>query len=131
MREALVFGPKVTLTREELYDKVWSTPMQKIEVKFGVSDSGLVKLCRCYQIPVRGYWARIQAGQTAKRTPLPLVKEAMLNTVEICVHERQPPEQRTVPDKYNQLTVSLRERRATGRRMEAISRAYNEGVAFR
>ena len=38
---------------------------------------------------------------------------------------------RTVPDKYNQLTVSLRERRAPGRRMDVIFRAYNEGVAFR
>jgi alpha-glucosidase len=39
--------------------------------------------------------------------------------------------QRTIPDKYNQLTVSLRERRAPGRRVEVIFRAYNEGVAFR
>ena len=39
--------------------------------------------------------------------------------------------QRTVPDRYNQLTVSLRERRAPGRCMDVIFRAYNEGVAFR
>ena len=39
--------------------------------------------------------------------------------------------QRIVPDKYNQLTVSLRERRAPGRRVDVIFRAYNEGVAFR
>jgi alpha-glucosidase len=39
--------------------------------------------------------------------------------------------QRIVPDKYNQLTVSLRERRAPGRRLDVIFRAYNEGVAFR
>ena len=39
--------------------------------------------------------------------------------------------QRIVPDKYNQLTVSLRERRAPGRGMDLIFRAYNEGVAFR
>ena len=38
---------------------------------------------------------------------------------------------RIVPDHYNQLTVSLRERRAPGRRLEIIFRAYNEGVAFR
>ena len=38
---------------------------------------------------------------------------------------------RTIPDKYHQLTVSLREWRAPGRRMDVIFLAYNEGVAFR
>jgi len=38
---------------------------------------------------------------------------------------------RTIPDHYNQLTVSLRERQAPGRRVDLIFRAYNEGVAFR
>jgi len=35
VRGALVFAPKVTLTREDLYEKVWSTPMQKLAVEFG------------------------------------------------------------------------------------------------
>lgn len=38
---------------------------------------------------------------------------------------------RTVPDHYNELTVSLRERRAPGRRVDLIFRAYDEGAAFR
>lgn len=38
---------------------------------------------------------------------------------------------RVVPDRYNQLTVSLRETRAPGRRVDVIFRAYDEGVAFR
>ncbi len=38
---------------------------------------------------------------------------------------------RKVPDHYNQLTVSLRERTAPSRRLDLIFRAYNEGVAFR
>jgi alpha-glucosidase len=39
--------------------------------------------------------------------------------------------QRQVRDHYHQLTVSLRERRAPGRRLDIVFRAYNEGVAFR
>lgn len=39
--------------------------------------------------------------------------------------------QRKVRDHYNQLTVSLRERQAPGRRVDLIFRAYDEGVAFR
>ncbi len=38
---------------------------------------------------------------------------------------------RKVPDHYNQLTVSLRERRVPSRRLDLIFRAYNEGIAFR
>src|ERR1035441_2062220 len=68
-REARVLAPKVTLTREELYEKVWSIPMQKLAVEFSFSDRGFAKLCRRYEVPVspRGYWARIQIGQSVKR----------------------------------------------------------------
>lgn len=38
---------------------------------------------------------------------------------------------RTVPDNYNEMTVSLRERRAAGRRVDLVFRAYDEGAAFR
>ena len=38
---------------------------------------------------------------------------------------------RTVPDKYNELVVSLREKNAPGRRLDVVLRAYDEGVAFR
>lgn len=90
-----MFGPTVTLTREALYEKVWSTPMQRLAAEFGFSDRGLAKLCRRHQVPVppRGYWARLQAGQTPKRTALPSAKEPRFNTVEIYPHERRPPEQ--------------------------------------
>ena len=36
-----------------------------------------------------------------------------------------------VPDHYNQLRVSLREKQEPGRQVDMIFRAYNEGVAFR
>jgi alpha-glucosidase len=38
---------------------------------------------------------------------------------------------RTVPDRYNELTVSLREKNAPNRRVDIVLRAYDEGVAFR
>jgi len=38
---------------------------------------------------------------------------------------------REVPDHYNQLRISLREKQASGRRLDLIFRAYNEGAAFR
>ena len=40
------------LTRKELYDRVWTEPMQKLGKDFGLSDVGLAKTCRRYAIPV-------------------------------------------------------------------------------
>jgi len=38
---------------------------------------------------------------------------------------------RKVIDRFNELTVSLHEKKAPGRRMDVVFRAYNEGLAFR
>jgi hypothetical protein len=56
---------KITLTREELYEKVWTTPMLTLAAEFGFSDRGLAKLCGRHRVPVppRGYWARFQVGE--------------------------------------------------------------------
>src|SRR5579863_3917199 len=91
MGEALLFAPTITLTREELYEKVWSTPMQKLAAEFGLSDVGLAKRCRRHRIPVppRGHWARLQAGQDVEQPPLPPVIQSWLATIKIYAHERQ------------------------------------------
>ena len=62
-----------SLTRKELYDLVWSTPMRVLAPQFNLSDVGLAKVCRKYSIPrpSPGYWARIQHGQKPKKPPLP------------------------------------------------------------
>jgi alpha-glucosidase len=39
--------------------------------------------------------------------------------------------QRIVPDRFNELTVSLREKASPRRRLDVVLRAYDEGVAFR
>lgn len=63
----------IVLARKELYDRVWTEPMQKLSKDFGLSDVGLAKICRRYAIPVppRGYWAKKQAGHKVRQTPLP------------------------------------------------------------
>ena len=44
----------VTITREHLYEKVCSMPMQKLARECVQSNVGLVKLCRRDEIPVHG-----------------------------------------------------------------------------
>ncbi|WP_290810680.1 hypothetical protein [Ferrovibrio sp.] len=63
----------VHMTRQELYELVWASPISKLAEKFGMSDRGIAKICAKAEVPVpeRGYWARVQAGQTAAKSPLP------------------------------------------------------------
>jgi hypothetical protein len=65
-------GP-IPITREELYRRVWQTPMSTLATEFGISDSGLLKLCKRLDVPCppRGYWARQRAGRRIAPTPLP------------------------------------------------------------
>ncbi len=61
------------LSRGELYDLVWSQPIQRLAKQFGISDVALAKTCRRAEIPVpkRGYWAKSQAGKKVTRIALP------------------------------------------------------------
>lgn len=63
----------MTLSREDLYELVWSKPVTDLAKDFGISDVALAKRCKRLGIPVpgRGYWARVDAGQTPYQPNLP------------------------------------------------------------
>lgn len=64
------------ISRKELYDLIWTTPITKLAKQYGLSDVGFAKICKKYNIPrpPRGYWAKKAAGQKIKRIPLPTGK---------------------------------------------------------
>lgn len=74
-----------SFTRQELYDLVWSEPMQTLAKRFGMSDTGLAKICKGANIPrpPRGYWAKLAAGKSVVRIDLPKRGPGMSDTVEI------------------------------------------------
>jgi hypothetical protein len=53
------------VSREALYEEVWRDPMTIVAPRYGLSDVGLMKICKKLRIPVpgRGYWAKCQ-GQS-------------------------------------------------------------------
>jgi hypothetical protein len=61
------------LSRKELYDLVWSEPMKKLSIRFGISDVALKKTCARSEIPSpdRGYWAKREAGKETFKPALP------------------------------------------------------------
>lgn len=65
-------GDPLTLSREDLYELVWSKPMTELAQDFGLSDVALAKRCRKLGVPVpgRGYWARVAAGQAPRQAAL-------------------------------------------------------------
>ena len=79
-----------TITRQELYDEVWSEPVSKLSKKYNLSDVGFAKLCKRCDIPrpPRGYWAKLAAGKKAKKTSLPKLEEEF----GISVYEPEPGE---------------------------------------
>ena len=76
-----------TITRKQLYDKVWSTPMTAIAKEYGLSDVGMAKLCKRHEIPrpPRGYWAQVQHGQKPPKEELPNPDQDV--TIEIHAYE--------------------------------------------
>lgn len=77
----------VKLTRVELYEQIWATPMQTLARKYGLSDVGLAKVCKRFGIPRPpvGYWARKQAGKAAQRPTLPDAEERGAETIALRV----------------------------------------------
>lgn len=63
----------VILTRQELYEKIWSKPMTILAKEFNLSDNGLRKICKKHDIPtpLMGYWQKIQYGKKTSVIKLP------------------------------------------------------------
>ena len=60
------------IDRLRLFEIVWGEPMVQIADRWGLSGRGLAKGCERAQVPVppRGYWAKVQSGQTVRKLKL-------------------------------------------------------------
>lgn len=69
----MIHMKKLTLSRKELYDLVWSESMLSLSRKYNISDVGLRKICIRMNIPTpeNGHWQKIQFGKKVKQPPLP------------------------------------------------------------
>lgn len=79
----------IVIERNDLYHQVWTSPMNKLAKKFGISDVALAITCRKANIPIpgRGYWAKIAAGRRMKPTPLPELPVSSSNKISIGVQK--------------------------------------------
>ena len=66
-------APPTILSRQALYDRVWTQPLSAVAREFGLSANGLSKICDRMHIPYpgRGYWAKAAAGRAPAPPGLP------------------------------------------------------------
>ena len=85
--------PDLNLSREDLYELVWSKPMAELAKDFGLSDVALAKRCRKLGVPVpgRGYWARVAAGQEPHRPKLPKREGVVNRTIDMALYPNVVP----------------------------------------
>src|SRR6188768_2955827 len=93
----------LSLTRAELYERVWEEPASRLAPQLGISDVALAKTCKRLGIPrpSRGYWARLAAGQWVQKDALPTAKPNQPQTVQFHVAEnlkRREEAKAVVPD---------------------------------
>ena len=80
---------KVTLTRKELYDLVWSEPLSRLAKRYKISDNGLRKICKRMNIPLpaMGHWQKIQHNKKVTIVKFP---EKYDGQDEILMCEKEP-----------------------------------------
>lgn len=61
------------VSREDLYELVWSRPMTQVAEKFSVSGSYMARVCSVLNVPrpERGYWAKLEVGKASGHPGLP------------------------------------------------------------
>jgi hypothetical protein len=67
----------IKVTRQDLYEQIWSMPVSRACRIYGLSDVGLAKICDQWDIPrpPRGYWAKKRNGQLVRQRKLPPIEE--------------------------------------------------------
>lgn len=84
--------PKVRVSRQELYELVWSKPMTAIAADFGVSSVAFAKHVERLAIPRpgRGYWQQLSAGGRPRREKLPPAKDGVPQEISLVKHGPRP-----------------------------------------
>ena len=79
---------KITIQRDQLYRELWSTPMKKLQEKYGVTYHRLCVACKKHNIPrpPTGYWSKVRSGIKHNQSPLP---ESEMSIVEIWTNKQK------------------------------------------
>ena len=84
------------ISREELYQLVWSKPMTKVAEQFEVSGTYMARVCTMLNVPrpERGYWAKLAVGKAPPPDSLPDARPGDLLSWSNDGKHRPPPKPR-------------------------------------
>ncbi|WP_353151908.1 hypothetical protein [Pollutimonas bauzanensis] len=85
------------ISREQLYDAVWSKPATHLAAQYGVSDSFLARVCKRLRVPRPnpGYWAKLAVGKAPSKPGLPAAEPG--DETHWCPASPHPAQRRTKP----------------------------------
>jgi hypothetical protein len=68
----MFFMETIEITRKELYDIVWSSPITKLTLQYALSIEGLKKVCKQFEIPIpdASYWSKLKFNKKIKKEKL-------------------------------------------------------------
>jgi hypothetical protein len=60
------------ITRQELYDIVWSTTLSKLTLQYAYTNDGIKKICKQFEIPMPdgSYWSKLKFNKKFKKEKL-------------------------------------------------------------
>jgi hypothetical protein len=95
----------IELSREEFYQKVWTTPMVHLAKELGTRSMILSNICVRYQIPKpsSGYWVKKQLGKASPQSELPPISDPGMQTIKISSHPRVIEEEEPIPQEFQKL----------------------------
>ncbi len=81
----------IVLSRQDLYDRVWTRAMRTVAPELGVSDVGLKKICKRFDIPTPplGYWAKKEYGRAPKQPRLPTYDDPGFEGIKFCPNAQE------------------------------------------
>jgi hypothetical protein len=91
-----------TISRRQLYEDIWSTPLGELSRKYGISNEAIVRACKRHSIPRpgSGYWSKKRAGWADPPTPLPPADDPRLETVTLTEEHPDDVQDEAVPVRH-------------------------------
>ena len=112
-----------TISRQALYDEVWTDSARKVAEKYEITYSRFLKICKDNNIPIppSGYWTKLSFNKPVQKTPLP---DSKIETIQL-IPERERPKDTDKVIAAESIPVSEEEKIGLEIRREGASPRYD------
>lgn len=96
------------ISREELYNLVWSKPLCILAEEYSISDTGLKKICKKHNIPLprQGHWQKVKYGKAVTQIELPEIQNDQVQ-INLSINEGERTTEGSYLSKYLRLKKEI------------------------